>query len=217
MIASIYKNAFRILISRPIKLWGLSLLNVLLVALVSTLGVLPIITIPATLTLTAGMSIIYLDGYHGKQVFSEQMFAGFKNFPHVAGGMCWKKLWVFIWGLIPVVGFIFAIVKSLSYAFTPYILLEKPNISATEALKVSMEKTKGYKGQMFVAAVLPVIAFIMVFIILALLAMIPFIGSLFATIDVLLTIGFALFINLFLGLVFAGFYDMAENSKPFYY
>lgn len=215
MIAAIYKNAFRVLMSKPFRLWGLSLMNILLVTLISIFGVLPIITIPVTLTLTAGMAIVYLDGYHGKQVYSDQLFSGFKNFLHVAGGMCWKSLWIFIWALIPIVGIIFAVVKSLSYAFTPYILVEKPGISSTEALRISMEKTRGYKGQMFIAAVLPVIAFILVFLILSLLSMIPFVGSLFATINLLVTIVYCLFINLFLGLVYAGFYDMAENSRPY--
>ena len=216
MISTIYKNAFRTLMAKPFRLWGLSLMNALLVILISIFGVLPIVTIPLTVTLTAGMSVLYLYGYRGKQVYSDQLFAGFKNFPHVAGGMCWQQLWVLIWSLIPVAGLVFGIIKNYAYAFTPYILIESPGISATEALKVSMEKTKGYKASMFIATILPVIAFVLVFAVLMLLSMIPFVGSLFAAINFLFSLVYAMFISLFLGLVQAGFYDMAENSRPIY-
>jgi uncharacterized membrane protein len=33
---------------------------------------------------------------------------------------------------------------------TPYILMDQPEIDAKEALKVSMEMTKGHKGEIFV-------------------------------------------------------------------
>ncbi len=215
MIATIYKKAFSILMSKPIRLWGLSLMNTLLVILISIFGILPIITVPVILTLTAGMYMIYLDGYHKKEVYSDQLFAGFKNFPHVAGGMCWKGLWIFIWALIPIVGIVFAIVKTFSYAFVPFVLIEKPNISATEALRYSMKKTKGYKGKMFIAWILPIAAVAVISTVLALLAMIPYVGIIFSGIGFLFTIAYSVLMPLFLGLVSAGFYDMAENYRTF--
>lgn len=213
MIAAIYKNAFNVLKKKPLRLWGLSLMNTLLAVLITIFGVLPIITIPVVLTLNAGMAVIYLDGYHGKEVRSEQLFAGFKNFFHVAGGMCWKALWVLIWSLIPVAGIVFGVIKSLEYAFTPFILVEKPGISAMEALRGSMEKTKGYKGKLFISWLLPIAAVAVVSLVLALLAMIPYAGVVFTAIRVLFTIAYSAFMPLFLGLVLAGFYDMAENYR----
>lgn len=202
--------------AKPFKLWGLSLLNVLLVFLISIFGVLPIVTIPVTLTLSASMSIVYLNGYNSRRVETDQLFSGFKDFFHVAGGMCWKKLWLIIWLLIPIAGIVLYIIKSFSYAFTSYILIEKPSISATDALKMSIDKTKGYKGAMFVAVILPIIGFAVVALVLGLFSMIPLIGSLFAAINALFIIIYCLFINLFLGLVMAGFYDTAENATPIY-
>lgn len=212
MIINIYRDAWRTMMKRPVKLWGLSLLSVLLCSLIALFGVnIPIVTIPVTAVITAGMSVMFLDGYRGREVSSEQLFDGFKNFKHTAGGMCWKILWIFIWSLIPAAGIVLGIVKSIAYLFTPYILLEQPNISATEALRESIRRTKGIKGQIFVAVLLPVVAFALVFTVFALLAFIPVIGSFFATIDAIITIVYLLFIRLFLGLVTAGFYDIAKN------
>ncbi len=216
MIASIYKSALRTLAAKPFRLWGLSLLSSLLTLLILILGVLPIIIIPVTLTLSAGAAFIYLEGCRGKQVSSEQLFSGFKNFPHVAGGMCWRALWILIWALIPIAGIVFAAVKTFAYAFVPYILIERPSISATEALKYSMEKTKGYKAKMFVAWLLPVAAVAVVSLALALLGLIPFVGIVFTVIRVIFTICYSALMPLFLGLVAASFYDAAENNRLFY-
>ena len=42
------------------------------------------------------------------------------------------------------------IIKSLSYALTPYILADCPKMAATDALKVSMRMMKGHKWELFV-------------------------------------------------------------------
>ncbi len=213
MIINIYKDAWRAMMNKPVKLWGLSLLSVLICVLITIFGsTVPIITIPITMVIGAGMSVMFLNGYKGYEVKSEQLFDGFKNFKHTAGGMLWKALWIFIWGLIPIAGIVFAVIKTIAYSFTPYILLESPNVSATDAVKESIRKTRGIKGQIFVAVFLPIIAFALVFTIFALLSLIPVVGSFFATIDALITIVYLLFIKLFLGLVKAGFYDIARNK-----
>ncbi len=212
MIKQIYTRAFNILMKMPLKLWGLSLLSGFLTLLVLIFGFLPIISIPVIVTLNAGMAAVYLDGYNGKEVYSDQLFSGFKNFGHVAGGMCWKSLWVLLWFLIPIAGPVIAIIKSLSYAFTPYILTQEPEINATETLRKSMEKTNGYKANMFLAIIVPSIAFAMLSIILNTLAMIPFIGILFAAVSFIVSLIFALFAPMFFGLVEAGFYDYAKSN-----
>lgn len=209
MVALIYRSAINVLKEKPFQLWGLSLLSSLLTVLILVFGIFPIITIPVILTLNAGTAMIYLNGLKGRQVSSEQLFLGFKNFAHVAGGMCWKKLWILIWALVPIAGIVFAVIKSLSYAFVPYILIERPEISATEALKYSMKKTNGLKLKMFVAWILPVAAVALVSLALSLLGLIPFVGIAFQVIRVLFTICYSAVMPLFLGLIFSGFYSMA--------
>lgn len=209
MVALIYRSALNVLKEKPVRLWGISLLSSLITILILVFGILPIITIPVTLTLSAGMSVIYLNGFKGREVSSEELFSGFKNFAHVAGGMCWKKLWIVIWALVPIAGIVFAVIKSLSYAFVPYILIERPEISATEALKYSMKKTNGLKLKMFIAWILPIAAVALISLALSLLGLIPFVGIAFQVIRIIFTICYSAVMPLFLGLIFAGFYNMA--------
>ena len=211
MIGYILKKSFSVLAQKPVTLWGVSLLYVVIALLVTTAGsALPLIAIPITLTLAAGMAAIYLDGYNGRSVSPEQLFAGFKrdNLPRVTGGICWYYLWSLLWAFVPVVG----IIKSYSYRFTPYILMTRPEISATEALKVSMIETKGYKLMMFLTDLLIAAAIVVVTIILAALSAIPYAGILFGIITFLFVIALILFLPLFVGLVQAAFYQETSNG-----
>jgi len=71
------------------------------------------------------------------------------NFFRKLGGMLWMMLWIALWSLLLVVP---GIIKALSYYFAPNILADCPNITARQALKISMKITKGYKGDIFVFA-----------------------------------------------------------------
>ena len=174
----------------------------LLTILVLVFGVLPIVIVPVIAVLSAGMAAVYLDGFNGKEVYSDQLFKGFKDFWRTAGGMCWKKLWIFIWFLVPIAGPFIAISKYYAYSFTPYILNEEKSVNATAALRKSMQDTNGYKLQMFCAEFMAI---------LALLSKIPFVGILFAVITVIVQLVYTLFAPLFFGLVHAGFYEYAKT------
>ncbi len=63
------------------------------------------------------------------------------------GGMAWMSLFTFLWSLL---FYIPGIIKSLSYAMTPYILAKYPEIPAKEALKLSMKIMDGRKAELFV-------------------------------------------------------------------
>lgn len=76
--------------------------------------------------------------------------AAFDNFGRKLGGYLWMCLFLFLWALIPLAGFVIAIIKALSYAMTPYILAYCPNVKAQDALKLSMRIMRGYKGELFV-------------------------------------------------------------------
>ncbi len=216
MIASIiekYKGSLAILKKKPILLWGLTLLTQFLAFMASVLGMLPIIVLPVTWALSVGLAGLYLKGYRGDDVKTDDVFTGFKQFIKVACGMAWMVLWVVIWALIPIVGPIFAVIKLYEYAFVPYILLEKPEYSATEALKKSKEMTCGYKAQMFWSQAFVVIAFIAVLIVMIFFVRIPYIGGLFGFILFLFIAAVALFAPIFLGLIQAGFYDTSDKAS----
>ena len=211
MVRSIYTRTLNILSTLPFKLWGLSLLSGLLSIIVMIFGFLPIITIPVIAVLNAGMVAVYFAAYNGHDVSSKMLFSGYKNFGRIAGGMCWRKLWIVLWALIPIAGPFIAIYKSYQYAFTPYILNEEKSVGAMDALKKSMQDTQGYKLNMFAAVILPTVAFFVVSLVLSLLGLIPFVGILFRVISVLVSLVYGLFAPMFLGLVKAGFYDYGKR------
>lgn len=214
MTTNIYKNALRVLAKMPFKLWGLSLLYSLLNVLILIFGWFPIITIPVSAVLSVGMASVYLDGYKGREVNSDQLFSGFKDFWRTAGGMCWKKLWILLWVIIPIAGPFIAVVKEYSYSFTPYILSEEKSVTATEALRKSMKTTNGYKVKMFCALLLPQLVISAGMLLLSVLSQIPIVGILFSLILAIVVVVYLLFGPLFFGLVQAGFYDTVTTVSP---
>jgi hypothetical protein len=165
---------------KAVRLWGISLLYLLLSFLAVCLGVVPIVSIPLVLALTLGFTNIVYKACLGGEFVSEELFRYFKTgFRRSCGGMAWMLLWIFIWALIPVAGIFFAVYKAYSYRFVPYILITKPELTAAEALRLSEDETRGYKGLMFGADIIIILGTLFVILILSLLGMIPIIGWLF--------------------------------------
>jgi uncharacterized membrane protein len=69
------------------------------------------------------------------------------NFLRKLGGSYWMGLWTVLWSLLFVIP---GIIKGYSYLLTTYILADCPNVKATDALKLSMRMTSGYKAELFV-------------------------------------------------------------------
>lgn len=262
MFVEAYKRAFNVLKSKPIRLWGLSLLVgfISIVSILFSLWFLPI-GMAFVMVIECGMTKVYLDGLQGKEVNADQIFDGCKSgksFLRLAGGMAWKFLWETIWsalalvacfaGILPavlgggllagmshglygrpnpfaiigsvllwfvvlVIGLIPAIYKSYEYRFTPYILITRPDVNATAALRLSKHMTKGKKGQMFLADLVFGIVFTVVRLLLGMFGAIPVIGVLFAAISVLVSIIYSLFAPIFTGLYQAAFFEIPAQPK----
>ena len=103
----------------------------------------------------------------------------FTHFGRRTGGMLWMGLWACLWAMISIPVFLLslwmlrhtgrgtrgivlalmwpcyfaalipAFVKGLSYAMTPFILADQPDVSAREALKRSMHMMAGRKLELF--------------------------------------------------------------------
>ena len=153
---------------------------------------LPIVGLAASFVISVGMAMIYLAGYRGQDFNSDELFMGFKDFGRVAGGMAWMALWILIWSMIPVVGPIFGIIKMYSYRFTPYILATNKEVSATQALRLSIAKTNGFKGKMFGADLIPAAFLCVVAIVFGLLSLIPAIGGFFSVVLVIINLIFSI-------------------------
>jgi uncharacterized membrane protein len=100
---------------------------------------------PVTVGYAKFASCIFVGVYTGV----DDMFrTGFRqNYWRSVGGMLWMNLFIFLWSLLLIIP---GIIKTYAYFATPYLLAEFPNVSATDALKISMRMTDGYKGDIFV-------------------------------------------------------------------
>ena len=202
------------LMKKPVQLWGLSLLGVILQSLSNVLcAVPPILGMGVSSTLSAGMENVFLDAYHQKEINSKQIFSGFssgKSFLRIAGGMLWRMLWLFLWALfalIPIVGWVIApimlVIKGISYSFTPYLLLRKKDISPLDALKRSMEMTKGYRGKIFLTYLICYAALLVVGLLLFLIAKI---GGFAVVLAGLIGLVIGIFCPLFFGVLRAAMF-----------
>lgn len=86
--------------------------------------------------------------YRGEQADIGDMFSvGFTKYWRNVGGILWMQLFTFLWSLLFIIP---GIIKALAYFMTPYILADTKEVRPTQALKLSMRMTKGYKGKIFV-------------------------------------------------------------------
>lgn len=212
MLMTIYGRALKVLMKKPVKLWGLSLLAIVLIGVLGGLCgfAIPVLGISVGLLISTAMTIIFLRGYRGEDVNVLQLFECFKDWntiKRIVLGLGWMGLWIFLWALIPIAGPIIALVRLYEYRLTPYILMFEPEVSITEAIKVSAAKTKGYKLQMWLADFVYVVLFIVAVVVLGLLSLIPVLGILFMLALVVLYLAFLALAPLFAGLVQAAFYE----------
>ncbi|MDR2590079.1 MAG: hypothetical protein LBC71_03710 [Oscillospiraceae bacterium] len=211
-IGDVFSKAFAFLFKKPVLLWGISLLCVLMTFLVFAFGVIPLITLPVSLVLQLGMINVFLKAFRGQEISATQLFEGFGKgkFLRNAGGMAWRELWIIIWSMLFVIP---GIVKSYSYRLTPYIMIEDADIEATEALKKSMRLTKGYRGKMFLTDIIIGICIgAAVFIPSLLIGMVPILAVILGPV---LLVVFAL-APILLGTVEAIYYEKIskENEIP---
>ena len=217
MVSSIYKKTFSVLMKRPFRLWGISLLAefLCLVAYAGFIGV-PAAAFCAALLLSASMSMIFLNSYRtGLEPKTAYLFASFKKdrILRVLGGMAWMQLWIFLWSLIPIVGIVFGIIRMYEYRFVPYILMTRDDVKPTDAIKISKQETMGYKGKMFGADILLGAVYLGAFLVFTLLGEIPYLGVLFRILWVLIAIAYGLLAPLFSGIMQAAFYVEIQNRR----
>ena len=216
MVMTILKRALAVLMKKPLKLWGISLLSIVLISLANVLfGIIPGIGLALTILLSTAMTMIYLKGYRGEDQDVTNLFDCFKSWEtakRVILGTAWAWLWIFLWGLIPIVGPIFAIIRIYAYRLTPYILVTEPDVPLLEAYKVSQQRTEGYKAKMFGAELLVGAAIVAALIVLGLLSVIPVLGILFILATIAFYVAATALLPLLMGLIQAAFYE--EITHP---
>ena len=210
MIKTIYSRAFTVLSRKPLRLWGLSLLSAVVAVFAGVMfGVIPGVNLALKVLLSTGMTMVFLHGYLGERIAVPDLFECFKSWAtikRVVLGSLYAALWIVLWGLIPIVGIVFAIIRIYDYALVPYILVMEPEVAITDACKESKQRMMGYKGTKFVADILWGVVVLFGVLVLFLLGLIPFVGILFRILGVLLLIAMGIFGGLFNGLIDSAFY-----------
>lgn len=98
--------------------------------------------------LTVHSAGIFTKVFNGENTSANELFSNFKvNYLRKVGGMAWMTLFIYLWMMLLIVP---GIIKAISYSMTPYILANNPNVTARQALKLSMRMTNGHKMDLFV-------------------------------------------------------------------
>lgn len=92
---------------------------------------------------SAQYNLNLIDGYEASL---SDLFSQFYRFVDGLVMNLLTGLFVFLWSLLLVIP---GIVASYSYAMAPYILVENPGCSGSEAIRRSKELMKGHKGELF--------------------------------------------------------------------
>ena len=110
------------------------------------------ITTLASVFLLFPLAIGFLNAFRlllvgGDNRLTENMFSiAFKNYLHKVWGYLLMYIFIILWSLLFIIP---GIVKAFSYAMTPYILEENPELSANDAIDRSRAMMKGHKFDLF--------------------------------------------------------------------
>lgn len=118
----------------------------ILVAVIIVLVVWIIITIIISGAAKLGYAIFNLKLVDHKEVSLSDLFS---QFHRLGDGFCMNfmvGLFTFLWTLLLIIP---GIIKTYSYAMTPYILAEHPDMTATEAITESRQVMDGNKWRLF--------------------------------------------------------------------
>ena len=94
-----------------------------------------------------GNAVYFLKRYHRQETQFSDLFSQFFRFGQGFLQKFLCGLYIFFWTLLFIVP---GIIKTYSYAMTPFILADNPNLSAKEAITRSRELMNGHKWQLFV-------------------------------------------------------------------
>ena len=222
MIFTLMGRAFKALMKKPFRVFALAMFA----ALLSYLGMALFAGVPAVglaigMLLSASLAWMYLRTLRGDVLGPRDMLGiakDGKTLKRVLIGMAWRELWIFIWGLIPGAGAVFAAIRTYEYRAVPYILLDEPEMDPMDALEASKKLTKGYRMKMFLADLLLVAAVFVTALVLYGFALIwmRVLGVMifFALIASLTVYALVLIAALFSGMLQAVFYEEMLHPTP---
>jgi len=96
--------------------------------------------------LQLGYADFLLKQHDGKETNFNGLFSRFDSFSTGFAQRFLRSLYIGLWSLLFVIP---GIIKNFSYAMTPFILEDHPELTAKEAIRRSMELMDGHKGELF--------------------------------------------------------------------
>ena len=160
-----------------------------LLPLVSVAGLLSLAALILGGTVELGYAKFLLKQHDRKELQFSDQFSQFERFGTGFAQKFLRILYITLWTLLLVIP---GIVKGLSYAMTPFILEEHPEMTASQAIKASMQLMDGHKMDLFILGL-------------------SFIGwSLLACLT--MGIGF-LFLNPYMNAAYAAFYRSISTER----
>lgn len=106
-----------------------------------------VLAIIITYPLAYGFAILFLDLFReGKPIDIGKLFDGFKDFGRVWGTLILVAIYTILWTCLLIIP---GIVKSYSYALTPFILKDESELKYNAAIEKSMRMMDGYKMKLF--------------------------------------------------------------------
>lgn len=91
-------------------------------------------------------SVYFLEFFRGKSPKLDYLFDGYKDFTRLTFTFVLMELYIFLWSLLLIVP---GIIKSMSYAMTPFVLRDHPEMKYDTAINESMRLMKGKKMKLF--------------------------------------------------------------------
>ena len=100
------------------------------------------------LPLSWGLTVSLLRNHREESVDLENLFDGFRGgrYTRVFCALFLVQLFTFLWALLLIIP---GIIKAFSYALTPYILLDEPELTARQAITRSCEIMQGRRWKLF--------------------------------------------------------------------
>ena len=100
------------------------------------------------LPLSWGLTVSLLRNHREESVDLENLFDGFRGgrYTRVFCALFLVRLFTFLWTLLLIIP---GIIKAFSYALTPYILLDEPELTARQAITRSCEIMQGRRWKLF--------------------------------------------------------------------
>ena len=118
-----------------------------LLPLVSVAGLLSLVALILGGTVELGYAKFLLKQHDRKELQFSDLFSQFERFGTGFAQKFLRTLFIVVWSLLFIIP---GIVKGLSYAMTPFILEEHPEMTASQAIKASMQLMDGHKMDLFI-------------------------------------------------------------------